>query len=310
MYIGLIDDDLRKPPSNLYPNLEIMKLASYYKKNRDIVELCTNYSKYERYSKIIFRKNHHPEDFPTMLMSKARDRMEYGGLAFSSNIYIPMENDIEKSLPDVTIYDKINIENKNKSKLFKRKLNKTCIRLQTANDIYCTSKRFLVYDKDAFYQPLYNELSKCATTIEFIFPQEFTSFEEAVRFAQQENINKKTYVHYKGMVTPEMAKNCPPLNATIHYDLIPSNYAMVSFDTGCGILLSYLSKYEAVYRFNNNFKIASPFVNSNLTMLLDEITDFSPNGKFFSTTGKDYITLTKKYASLYERILGLRRYRK
>jgi hypothetical protein len=213
-------------------------------------------------------------------------------------------------LPDVTIYDKINIENKNKSKLFKRKLNKTCIRLQTANDIYCTSKRFLVYDKDAFYQPLYNELGKCATTIEFIFPQEFTSFEDAVRFAQQENINKKTYVHYKGMVTPEMAKNCPQLNATIHYDLIPSNYAMVSFDTGCGILLSYLSKYEAVYRFNNNFKIASPFVNSNLTMLLDEITDFSPNGKFFSTTGKDYITLTKKYASLYERILGLRRYRK
>ena len=46
MYIGLVDDDLRE--DYRYPNLEIMKLSSYYKKNKDIVELVKDYRQYER----------------------------------------------------------------------------------------------------------------------------------------------------------------------------------------------------------------------------------------------------------------------
>ena len=307
MYIGLIDDDLRNLPANPYPNLEIMKLSSYYKQNRDLVELCTNYKQYERYTKLILRKNYCLEDFPNMLMSKARDRLEYGGLAFTNNIYVPMENDIEKSLPDVTIYDKIKIENKNRREIFNRRLNKTCIRLQTANQIYCTSSRFLVYDKNVVTYPLYEELTERANTIEFVEKQEFTSFEEAVKFAQQPNISTKTYIHYNGMVTAEMSKNCPPLHARIHYDLIPANYALVSFDTGCAILQSYLDKFEAVYRLNGGFRVTSPFVNNALSLLMNNLTELTQTGMFIIGS-KDFQTLTKKYSSLYSRLLGLRRY--
>lgn len=66
-----------------------MKLSTYYKNKRQIVNNISNFNP-ERYSQIIYRKDYNDGDFPAGLTS---DNISYGGLAFSNNIYIPLEMD-------------------------------------------------------------------------------------------------------------------------------------------------------------------------------------------------------------------------
>lgn len=102
MSIGLMDGDFST--YLLVPfNLEIMKLSSYYKKKREIVVLSKDFEP-EYYTKFIYRKDYIDQIFPKGLMTTKN--VEYGGLAFSNNIYTPLPREIEISKPDTSIYSR------------------------------------------------------------------------------------------------------------------------------------------------------------------------------------------------------------
>lgn len=306
MYVGLVDDDLRAKRS--YPNLELMKLASFHKKNKDLVELMTDYREYERYTKLYLRKNIIDTDLPNALLSKARGKCEYGGYAFTNGLYVPMDNEIEKSLPDVTIYDKI----KEKRERFTTLLNKGLVRLQTNDEFVITNgyRRFLVYDKQAHEYPNFEDLVKVAGNIEFIENQYFDDFEKALWFATLQNVSIYTRAIYTGELTTDKAALAKGLDfkVPIHYNVFPEKYADVSFDTGVGIILSYMDKIEQMYRFSTNLWPINVFKDSYLRSIINDIRE--PTSKTFGLVdarkGKKRNPL---YSSLITRIQALRRYK-
>lgn len=102
MSVGLMDADMMA--YSLVPfNLEIMKLSTYYKKKGEIVIFSPTFSP-EKNSKFVYRKDYDDGRYPPSLM-RAKN-VEYGGLAFSNNIYQPLPIKIERLQPDTSIYEK------------------------------------------------------------------------------------------------------------------------------------------------------------------------------------------------------------
>lgn len=102
MSIGLYDVDFFKYHQVMF-NLEIMKLASYFKNKREITVLSPTFSP-EKYSKFFLRKDFYDGTFPSGLRNA--NNLDYGGLAFTGNIYIPLDEDIERCKPDTHVYDR------------------------------------------------------------------------------------------------------------------------------------------------------------------------------------------------------------
>ena len=83
MSVGILDADLTK--YILVPfNLEVMKLSAYYKKKGEIVVLAPSFTP-ERNTKFIYRKDYDDGEYPLALTTTKN--VEYGGLAFSNNVY-------------------------------------------------------------------------------------------------------------------------------------------------------------------------------------------------------------------------------
>lgn len=100
MSYGLFDCDIHTY-INVPFNLELMKIATYYKKKREIVSLSP-YFLPQRYQHFIYRKDYVDSvSYPIMQYSN----IEYGGRAFNSK-YKPMAPEIEKCKPDTSIYSK------------------------------------------------------------------------------------------------------------------------------------------------------------------------------------------------------------
>jgi len=105
MSVGLMDGDFTN--YILVPfNLEVMKLSAYYKKKREIVVLAKEFEP-EYYTKFIYRKDYTDQIYPKGLMTTPN--VEYGGLAFSNNIYIPLPREIEIMKPDTSLIKFIRI---------------------------------------------------------------------------------------------------------------------------------------------------------------------------------------------------------
>ena len=85
-------------------NLEVMKLAAYYKKKGEIVILTPSFTP-DRHQKYFYRKDYDDGDYPIDLLR--HQNVEYGGLAFSNNVYVPLPPEIEKMRPDPSIYEKM-----------------------------------------------------------------------------------------------------------------------------------------------------------------------------------------------------------
>ena len=103
MSVGLFDLDMEKYCPVPF-NLELMKLSSYYKKKQEIVSLSPAFSP-NMYTQFIVRKDYYDGSFPKELLSE--DNISYGGLAFSHNKYIPLDEAVERQKPDVLLYEKI-----------------------------------------------------------------------------------------------------------------------------------------------------------------------------------------------------------
>ena len=103
MSIGIMDADMSS--YTLVPfNLEVMKLSAYYKKKGEIVTLSPSFSP-EKNTKFFYRKDYNDGEFPLNLLTSKN--VEYGGLAFSNNVYNPLPLEIEKQRPDTEIYAKM-----------------------------------------------------------------------------------------------------------------------------------------------------------------------------------------------------------
>lgn len=99
--IGLYDFDMAKYIHVPF-NLELMKLSSYYKHNNQIVAMAGEIDA-EKYTKIIVRKDYQDGDFPKDFLYP---NVEVGGFALSDGQYIPFDESIERSQPDLYIYNR------------------------------------------------------------------------------------------------------------------------------------------------------------------------------------------------------------
>lgn len=103
MSIGIYDMDMATYTLVPY-NLEAMKISAYYKRKREIVILSPSLSP-ERHAKFFIRKDYDDGNFPTYQLMLYN--VEYGGLAFSDNVYQPLPLEIEKMRPDTSLYAKM-----------------------------------------------------------------------------------------------------------------------------------------------------------------------------------------------------------
>lgn len=104
MRMGLLDWDLTKWKTPTVFNLELMKCATYYKRQNHIVEMLRRYIP-GKYKRIIIAKDYEDFDYPDELSQD--EGVTWQGLAVSDNVYAPMNLDIELSRPDPYIYERL-----------------------------------------------------------------------------------------------------------------------------------------------------------------------------------------------------------
>lgn len=102
MSIGLYDMDMATYKTAPL-NLELCKYSSYYKDKREIVALSPSFIP-NNFSTFIMRKDYQDNNFPKNF--RQYDNLIYGGHGFSGNRYIPLDENIEKRIPDISIYEK------------------------------------------------------------------------------------------------------------------------------------------------------------------------------------------------------------
>lgn len=103
MSVGLWDADKTKYPTAPL-NLELMKLSSYYKGKREIVNLSPELDP-SKYTKFMIRKDYNDGEFFPELVNC--DNVEYGGYAYTNDEYFPLDLEIEKQKPDTYIYERM-----------------------------------------------------------------------------------------------------------------------------------------------------------------------------------------------------------
>lgn len=113
---------------NVLPNLECAKICAYYKKHREIAVLAPNLTP-ELFSTLYVRKDYEDGLYPKELFNS---KVIFGGRAIQPGEYQPLDLEIEKTIPDFSIYER-HLQNfrrvKEDEKIFKRILGSAHIRL-------------------------------------------------------------------------------------------------------------------------------------------------------------------------------------
>lgn len=162
--IGLLDYDwcVSNKTSVLLPNLEIMKLATYYtKEEKQFCRLLTLHEKeLNNYDKIYFFSEKHKNlEIPKNFLQQ--DNVIFGGTALTKGKYIPFENEIiDYTIPKPSIYKeflKQKYNNGVKSKVIGHVLDDTYYRNYAGKNklplpAIIPKKRVFLYDRDFFYQ--------------------------------------------------------------------------------------------------------------------------------------------------------------
>lgn len=161
--IGLVDYDLQTSTSKkiLIPNIEIMKLAQYYRTEENhfcrLINLneeeLTSYDKIFFFSESINRPN-----IPLAFLRA--NNVIFGGTAFTKGVYIPFKNElIDYTLPRPIIYKeflKQKLSEGIEEKVISRFLDDTYYRNYAGDNKLpippiTPRKRIILYDKDFFY---------------------------------------------------------------------------------------------------------------------------------------------------------------
>lgn len=102
MSYGLYDGDLSFYDRFPFLNLELMKLSTYYKNKREIVSFSQDYMP-PKYGHFIVR-----QDYPNpSIQYPYFKHVEFGGKAFTGQVYKPLPIEIEQCRPDKDLYNNI-----------------------------------------------------------------------------------------------------------------------------------------------------------------------------------------------------------
>lgn len=162
--IGLVDYDLytSKNASAFIPNLEIMKLATYYKfeENKFCRLVSLDEQDLSNYEKIyFFSESHYFPQIPEQFLRA--EQVVYGGTAFTKGIYIPFKNSIiDYTIPKPFIYKdflKEKYEKGIKTKVIEKILDNAYYRCYAGDNKLpippvMTRKQIIMYDREFFYQ--------------------------------------------------------------------------------------------------------------------------------------------------------------
>lgn len=102
MSIAFYDADFIANIENCYFNNSLMKLSTYYKQKKEIVNLITDLSKAHLYSKVIYWQDREDIEFSPLLSQI--ENVEFYGLAFTNGRRIQLAEEIERCLPDKSLY--------------------------------------------------------------------------------------------------------------------------------------------------------------------------------------------------------------
>ena len=163
MIIGLVDLDLQSSSSTsfLVPNIEIMKLATYYKieENRFCRLLSLEDQDLSSYEKVyVFSEQPRAPIVPETF--RRASNVIYGGTAFTNGTYIPFDNSIiDFTIPRPDIYAeflKEKIQDGVKIKVIEHVLDDSYYRNYAGEErlplpAVLPRKRMLLYDKEFFY---------------------------------------------------------------------------------------------------------------------------------------------------------------
>lgn len=166
--IGLVDYDFYSSTSTtaLVPNIEIMKLATYYKGDKNIFCRLIDLDETElsSYDKIyFFSESQKPIEVPPAFRNA--NNVIFGGTNFT-NKYIPFEEEIiDYTIPRPYIYKEILKKKYNdgvKSKIISHTLDDSYYRMYAGNNKLPISpirahKRVFIFDKD-FFNPNWEDL--------------------------------------------------------------------------------------------------------------------------------------------------------
>lgn len=206
--IGLLDYDYCSSNfiKDLIPNLEIMKIAEYYRieKSQFCRLLSLNESELSSYDKIYFFSE--KDTIPIVPQSFLRAKnVIYGGTAFTNGVYQPFTEElIDYTLPKPNIY-KESLKQKYsegvKAKTIASVLDNTYYRCYAGKEQLpippiITNKRVYLYDRDFFYSNWQEILNKIVerkpSTIIRIHPivcKTITNFFEAKNFPKMNQNN-------------------------------------------------------------------------------------------------------------------------
>ena len=148
MSIGVYDFDFFNY-ENVIPNLECAKLVTYYRQHNQLTVLTPTLAP-EPYTRYIIRKEYDDGIYPRKLFLP---NCEYGGFAFNPEQYVPLPPEIERTIPDMHIYDRY-VEYFGKKRpeqtQIKRILN--CAHMRLAPD----SQNLLPFES---FQPYFNKVT-------------------------------------------------------------------------------------------------------------------------------------------------------
>lgn len=155
--IGLLDGDALANQKVKYPNLELMKMASYLRRTNQSYRMVLDANDLDLYTKVMVFQSDDKLGYPVKAFRKPGS--EWFGLAFTGGNYQPMAQEIEECAPDVTVYKqlfkKFLLEDKMEEREIGYLLNASYVRLAPPlNKRYIRAikknRRVIVYDSDAF----------------------------------------------------------------------------------------------------------------------------------------------------------------
>lgn len=155
--IGLLDYDAIMRQKVKYPNLELMKMATYLRRNRQSYRMVIDLENLDIFTRIIVFQNDPSVGYPGRILR--RKDTEWYGLAFTSGVYQPMAPEIEECEPYIGTYKLLFKEFLLRDTMTTSEigylLNASYLRLSMSlNKRYIRTikpnRRVLVYDTDAF----------------------------------------------------------------------------------------------------------------------------------------------------------------